>query len=150
MPTHGLDLFRAAGLVRWGQRERESKWTTATQMLKEFDQIASNTFFSQGGFSWTSSTGAQARIEYVAIPRQWASSLVLAGTHEETVLGSGDFTDHKVVYAKVRMRALGAWTDPSRKPLVCDARAVVEAGCVIEQFREELAKALEIPKVGCT
>ena len=45
------------------------------QMLEEFDQIASNTFFLQGGSSWTSSTGAKARIDYVAIPRQWASSL---------------------------------------------------------------------------
>ena len=44
-------------------------------------------------------------------PRQWASSLVVAGTHGEIVLGSGDFTDHKVVYAKVRMRAPGARTD---------------------------------------
>ena len=116
------------------------------QMLEEFDQIASNTFFLQGGSSWTSSTGAQARIDYVAIPRQWASSLVVAGTHGEIVLGSGDFTDHKVVYAKVRMRAPGARTDLLRKPRVCDARAVVEGGCVIEQFREELAKAPEIPK----
>ena len=55
------------------------------QMLEEFDQIASNTFFSQGGSSWTSSTGAQAKIDYVAIPRQWAS-LVVVGTHGEIVL----------------------------------------------------------------
>ena len=60
------------------------------------------------------------------------------------------FTDHKVVCAKVRMRAPGARTDLSRKCRVCDARAVVEGGCVIEKFREELAKAPEIPKVGCT
>ena len=65
------------------------------EMLEEFDQIASNTFFLQGGSSWASSTGAQARIDYVAIPRQWASSLVVAGTHGEIVLGSGDFTDRK-------------------------------------------------------
>ena len=116
------------------------------QMQEEFDQIASNTFFLQGGSSWTSSTGAQARIDYVAIPRLWASSLVVAGTHGEIVLGSGDFTDHKVVYAKVRMRAPAARTDLLRKPRVSDARAVVEGGCVIEQFREELAKAPEIPK----
>ena len=114
------------------------------QMLQEFDQIASNTFFLQGGSSWTSSTGAQARIDYVAIPRQWASSLVVAGTHGEIVLVSGDFTDHKVVYAKVRMRAPGARTDLLRKPRVC--WAVVEGGCVIEQFRDELAKAPEITK----
>ena len=78
--------------------------------------------------------------------RQWASSLVVAGTHGEIVLGSGDFTDHKVLYAKVRMRALGAGTDLLRKPRLCDARAVVEGGCVIEQFRGELAEAPEIPK----
>ena len=82
----------------------------------------------------------------MSISRQWASSLVVAGTHGEIVLGSGDFTDHKVVYAKVRMRAPGARTDLLRKPRVCDARAVVEGGCVIEQFREELAKDPEIPK----
>ena len=70
--------------------------------------------------------GAQARIDYVAIPRQWASSLVVAGTRGEIVLGSGDFTDHKVVYAKVRMRAPGARTNLLRKPRVCDVRAVVE------------------------
>ena len=86
------------------------------QMLEEFDQIASNTFFLQGGSSWTSSTGAQARIDYVAIPRQWALSLVVAGTHGEIVLGCGDFTGQKVVYAKVRMRAPGARTDLLRKP----------------------------------
>ena len=40
----------------------------------------------------------------------------------------------------------GAKTDLFRKPPVCDARAVVEGRCVIEQFREELAKAPEIPK----
>ena len=74
------------------------------------------------------------------------SSLVVAGTHGEIVLGSGDFTDHKVVYAKVRMRAPGARTDLLRKPRVCDARAVVEGAYVIEQFREELAKAPEIPQ----
>ena len=51
-----------------------------------------------------------------------------------------------MVYAKVRMRALGARTNILRKPRVCDARAVVEGGCVIEQFRKELAKAPEIPK----
>ena len=116
------------------------------QRLEEFDQIASNTFFLQGGSSWTSSTGAKARIDYVAIPRQWASSLVVAGTHGEIVLGSGDFTDHKVVYAKVRMRVPGARTNLLRKRRVCDTRAVVEGGCVIEQFRDELAKAPEVPK----
>ena len=116
------------------------------QMLEEFDQMASNTFFSQGGFSWASSAGAKARIDYVAIPRQWTWSLVVVGTHCEIVLGSGDFTGHKVVYAKVRMRAPDARTDLLRKPRVCDARAVVEEGCVVEQLREELAKAPEIPK----
>ena len=116
------------------------------QMLEEFDQLASNTFFSQGGFSWTSSTAAQARNDYVATPRQWASSLVVAGTHREIVLGTGDFTDHKVVYAKVWMRAPGARTDLLRKPRVCDARAAVEGGWTIEQFREELARAPEIPR----
>ena len=85
-------------------------------------------------------------IDYVAIPRQWASSLVVAGTRGEIVLGSGYFKDHKVVYAKVRKRAPGARTDLLRKPRVCDARAVVEGGCVIGQFREKLAKAPEIPK----
>ena len=40
-------------------------------------------------------------MDFVAIPRQWASSLVVAGPHGEIVLGSGDFTGHKVVFAKV-------------------------------------------------
>ena len=80
------------------------------------------------------------------IPRHWASSLVVAGTHREIVLGSGDFTDHKVVYAKVRMRAPGARTDLLRKPRVCDVRAAVEGGYTIEKFRDGLAKAPEIPK----
>ena len=44
------------------------------------------------------------------------------------------------------MRVPGARTDLLRMPRVCDARAVMEGGCVIEQFREELAKAPEIPK----
>ena len=86
------------------------------QTLEEFDQMASSTSFWQGGFSWTSSTGAQARIDHVTIRRQRASSLVVACIHREMVLGCGDFTDHKVFKANVKLRAPGARTE-------CRARA---------------------------
>ena len=48
--------------------------------------------------------------------------------------------------ATLQVCCAGVRTDLLRKPRVCDARAVVEGECVIEQFREELAKAPEIPK----
>ena len=143
-PTHELVLFSAAGLVRWGQRKNQNG-RQPHQMLEEFDQMASNTFFSQGGFSWTSSTGVQAIIDCVAIPRQWASSLVVAVTHSEIVLGSGDFTNHKVDFAKVGMRAPGARTDLLRKPRVCDVRAAAEGGCIIERLRRSQSGLALIP-----
>ena len=117
------------------------------QMLGEFDQMASNPFlagwFLFDVFCW--SAGQNRLHRY---PGNWLLRLWLLARTGEIVLGSGDFTDHTVVCARVRMRAPGARTDLSRKPRVCDARAVMAGGCVIEQFLEELAKAPEIPKVG--
>ena len=52
--------------------------------------------------------------------------------------------DHKVAYAKVRMRAPGSRTDLLRKPQVCDARASMEGGRITDEFREEFSRAPEI------
>ena len=76
--------------------------------------------------------------------QMWASSLVVARTQSEIVLDSGDFTDLKLVFARVRLRGVRA--DLLRKPRVCNARTAVEGGEIIEKFREELARGPEIPK----
>ena len=115
-------------------------------MLEECDQVASNTFFRRvvslgrlplerrpESMTWRFPGNGLRRLWMLAHTRKLSWALETS-------------PDHNVVHAKVRMRAPGARTDLLRKPQVCDTRAAMEGGWITDEFREELARAPEIPR----
>ena len=97
----GLDLsaFKECVLVFHAPPENKNGSCFRRKKTEEFQLVAANTWFVEGGPTWTSSSGTAHRLDYVAVPFGWRSALKAAGTSQTMSLQCNEHQDRNVVYA---------------------------------------------------
>jgi len=75
-------------------------------MLLAYGLVLPSTF-GQGGQTWCSACGKRSRIDYVAVPSQWASAVVLDGVLPDHVLAIEDKLDHMAPFVDLQLVPAG-------------------------------------------